>query len=207
MRSFGSRNGETARLPSTVTFSSSMRELALVVSFFSLALTSTGCGEKDTLKAFDVEMIVQSDCRQVGQGAVQCEDEGDLAIIQTLGRWIVDERDGGSFLLNTHDGRVLPGILFENDGQVATTNSCLGDGGKCYFARTEEASYDVENACEQIEQHIIDAVLDSDGNLNGLMINVTFTAEGCVNSLITERRIEFSGVPSDEVVAARKEFE
>jgi len=183
------------------------RLLALTSLLASVLTLSVGCGPEDTLTAYDVVLTPESDCRQVGQGAVQCEDEAEIGQVSTQGRWVFDERDATSFLLNNHEGRVLAGIHFQNDGSVANTNACTGDGGTCYFARTEAVSYDVETACQLYEQHIVDTVIDDEGGLSGVVILVTFTDEACVNSLITEKRLSVSAQLAEDVVLARETFE
>jgi len=168
-----------------------------------VALVACGGDPEDTLSAFDVTLRTSSDCSQVGQGGVNCESEEDLLAVSTAGRWVFDYRGVDTFVLTTHTGKTVAGVYFRNDGRV-TTRACEGQGGICHFARTRFTTSDANSECEQITERVVDVVAGDDGRLFGQMTDVSFTAETCGTSLITEVIIDVSGDVAEEPVRARE---
>jgi hypothetical protein len=173
-----------------------------LLSIGALALL-VGCGgPEDTLAAFDVTLVTFSDCSQVGQGGVNCTDEEELRSVTMAGRWIVDYRGIDTFSITTDDGRVLPGVYFNNDGRTQSPN-CAGQGGTCHFARTRSDEQDADTGCLRISERVIDVYV-LDGEMSGQMSAVEFTDQSCGTPLIEELLVEVEGALVDEPVRARE---
>lgn len=182
------------------------RFVALGMSALGIGAVGVGCGPTDSIKTFDVELVTISECSQVGAGAVQCEDEAELATHTIFGQWIIDERASDAFTLTTHQGRTLPGLYFANTSEIS--DQCRGQGGTCYFARTRTDELDVENNCIQINQRALDSVLDPETNtLGGIFSDITLTDENCGTPFVEEVIIEVTGTLTDESVYAREVYE
>lgn len=172
-------------------------------SLFAL-FALVGCGEpEDTLAPFDVTLMTVSDCSQVGQGGVNCENEADLLEVSVSGRWVFDYRGVDTFIVTTHTGKSVAGVYFTNDGRV-TTRSCQGEGGTCHFARTRFATTDEGTGCTQIIERVIDVVTADDGTLFGEMTDVAFTDETCGTSLITEVIVSLDGAAVEQAARVRE---
>jgi hypothetical protein len=170
-----------------------------------LALLLSACGGEDTLAPFDVTLTAFSDCEQVGQGGVNCADEGALRAVSVEGRWVIDYRTGNTFVLVTENGRSLPGVYFANDGRVAT-RACTGaEGGTCHFSRVRTTGEDPQSGCPRTEERVIDVVV-ADGQVQGQLSDVGFTAEGCGTPIIRELLVQVTGAAASEAVRARQEF-
>lgn len=168
----------------------------------ALLALGAGCAPEDTLLPFDVTLITLSDCSQVGQGGVNCEDEEDLQGVTLQGRWIFDYRGADTFAVTTESGKTIAGVYFANDGRVETT-ACQGTGGVCHFARTRFAATDEATGCTKLTERVIDVVASDEGLLFGQMTDVSVVEE-CETSLITQVIIDVSGAELDEAVRSRE---
>lgn len=170
------------------------------------ALALAGCGGDDSsLRTYDIHLVTQSDCSQVGQGAVSCEDPEALAALSVSGQWVFDYRGADTFVVTTDEGRAVPGIFFNNTGDIETT-ACTGQGGVCHFARARKDELDVESSCFKIRERVIDVYIQDDDTLTGQLSDVQFTDETCGTSLVTEVIVQVQGTLADETVAAREAF-
>jgi hypothetical protein len=169
-----------------------------------------GCAEEDPLQAFDIVLVTISDCSQVGSNAVQCEDEEELQELQRTGRWVVEDQGGGLppivnsgyFVVTTEDGSSYTGLHFQNDGSTAT-ESCNGEGGVCYFARTRSDSVDPNTECLTIHETSLD-FRNMGGILKGVVTQTRFTDESCGTSTVGQVITSVNGVILAESVMARE---
>jgi hypothetical protein len=172
-------------------------------------LATVACGgPEDTLTAYDVSMVTLTDCSQVGQGGINCEDAEQLSQVTRTGRWILDHRGVDTFVLTTEDGKSVAGVYFANncvpgDPNTVCTPACQGEGGSCHFARTRFTTVDPATGCAQETQRIVDSRVVDD-QLVGLFIDLTVTEETCEVSLITQVEIQVTGTLSEEAVVARE---
>jgi hypothetical protein len=125
-------------------------------------LALLGCAQ-DPMSGYDVELRTSQDCTQVGISAPQCVDAAAALARVRAGRWIVEDKGGAnilnpfsSFMLTTDRGRTVSGVHFPNDAALATTPSCAGEGGVCYFARVRVDTIDDETGCQSIEERSFD---------------------------------------------------
>jgi len=162
-----------------------------------LALLS-GCGP--SLVAFEVTEVKTSDCTQNASNQVQCFDPESLSIAQNIGRWTIDYT-GDKFVLTTASGETMPGLHFSDNGRVIS-DTCIGEGGQCHFARTRVDSLDPASGCFVIEDRVID-VRVVEGVLSGTRSEVRFI-EGCDQASVREVVTNVSGEVLDEPVLARE---
>jgi len=202
--------------------------LTLLIVIACTSAPLAGCAV-DPLTAFDVELVVSQDCTQTGISAPQCADPEEAAARVRFGRWTIEDKGGAnilnplsSFLLTSDRGRTLSGVHFVNDGALATTLSCTGEGGTCYFARVRVDTIDDETGCQAIEERAFDFRV-TDGALTGISSETrligfeevcTTDAEGvetcelvpleaCGTTTIAQIIVEATGVLVDEPVRAR----
>jgi hypothetical protein len=119
---------------------------ALHVPLFVLSLglgVACGDGRGVELEAWDVTITQTSRCTVTGQFARNCDDPAVLGQTTLSARWFVEHADDGlSVTVTTHEGRTIPGVTFDNDGEVIATEGCNGEGGDCIFTRRRFESTD-----------------------------------------------------------------
>lgn len=162
-----------------------------------------GCGAADSLHAYDVTQVTFDDCAQVGAGVVQCAEEEALRANRQEGRWYIEYLGTDTFALTTETGREVPGIYFENDGRLVS-ETCVGQGGRCLFARTRTDSIDDETGCLRIQERTLDLMVDEEG-IRGQLGDAVFNDESCGTSNIRVVLTEIVGTRATEPILARGE--
>jgi hypothetical protein len=181
------------------------------------------------MSGYDVLLQTSQDCTQVGINAPQCVDAEAAGERVRAGRWIVEDKGGAnilnplsSFMLTTDRGRTLSGVHFPNDGLLATTLSCTGEGGECYFARVRVDTIDEETGCQAIEERaydfrVVDDVLtgvSTETRLIGFEEQCTTDAEGvetcelvpldaCGTTTVAQKIVDATGTFLEDPVRAR----
>jgi hypothetical protein len=181
--------------------------------FFGLLMGAAlfgGCAQEDPIQSFEMRFVTTSDCSQVGSNAVQCEDEIELQNIERAGRWVLEDEGGGLpplvnqgyFVATTEGGRSYTGLYFTNDG-ATETESCRGEGGVCYFARTRTDSVDPATECLTIQETALDFKVVG-GILSGLVTETRFSDESCGTATVGQAITSVNGVFQSETVLARE---
>lgn len=122
-----------------------MRHASLqLFTFACLAALLSACGDGGVdLDAWDVTITQTSRCTVTGQFARNCDDPAVLGQTTLQARWYLEQADDNlSVTVTTHEGRSIPGVTFDNDGGVITTDGCNGEGGRCVFTRRRFESTD-----------------------------------------------------------------
>ncbi len=174
------------------------------------ATIAGGCAQEDPIQSFEIRFVTTSDCSQVGANAVQCEDEVELQNIERTGRWVLEDEGGGLpplvnqgyFVATTEDGRSYTGLYFTNDG-ATETESCKGEGGVCYFARTRTDSMDPITECLTIQETALDFKVVG-GILSGLVTETRFSDESCGTATVGQAITSVNGIFQSETVMARE---
>jgi len=169
-----------------------------------------GCAQEDPIQSFENRFVTISDCSQVGSNAVQCEDEVELQNIERTGRWVLEDEGGGLpplvnqgyFVATTEDGRSYTGLYFLNDG-ATETESCKGEGGVCYFARSRTDSVDPNTQCLTIQETALDFKVVG-GILSGLVSETRFTDESCGTATVGQAITSVNGIFQSDTVLARE---
>lgn len=191
-----------------------------------------GCGPPDNLSSYDVEVVVFSDCTQIASSAVNCVTESELRAVSRSGLWIVEDLGGANvlnpvsnFVITNDQGRSATGIHFVNNGGLVETNSCLGEGGQCYFGLVRHDTLDVESGCSTVDTQSYDFRVMPDGLLVGLYqeqrlegfrtectpdpetgeeVCEPVTDPACGTASIGQRLTEVTGMLREEDVLARE---
>ncbi|MDP2340675.1 MAG: hypothetical protein Q8O67_06945 [Deltaproteobacteria bacterium] len=186
-----------------------MRVVVVVVTLIAAA-----CGGSSPLRGIDVTLVPTSECTLTGQTTRDCEDETVLAQQSIEGRWILERGDDGtSASITTHEGRTLPGLLFNNDSSVLVAEGCNGEGGQCAFTRRRFTSTDLNNAgCRRFGELIAMGHFDPDDDkhfvgaftdINGLDVTDAVDPEACGTPTVNELVFSVDGIVADDAVLAR----
>jgi hypothetical protein len=170
------------------------------------------CGQEPLIVAYDVELAQISDCRQTGQ-STQCTTDDELDDTVLRGRWYVEDRDGGKFLLTLEDGATLAGLSFPNDGtnflvveaadHPGAAVGCTGEGGTCFFARNGASGTDVSTGCARKDEHAI-ILHELEGVLRGEVVDAFSTDVACETASAAVAVVDVTGVLVDEPSLARE---
>ena len=175
-----------------------------------------GCGSAGTLFGMDVTMVPTSECTFTGQSPGDCADEIILAQQSIEGRWIVDRSGGASSVsITTHEGRTLPGLVFDNDLRSLNAPGCQGEGGLCAFTRRRFSSTDLNNpGCRRFGELVALGHLDPDDDhhfigfftdIRGLDVSAALDPDACGTATVTELAFAVDGIVVDDPVFPRGE--
>ncbi len=177
-----------------------------------LIVGASACGQPEPIVAYDVELAQLSDCRQTGQ-STQCTTDDELDDTIRRGRWYVEDRDAGKFLLTLEDGATLAGLSFPNDGQnillveaadhPGTAVGCSGEGGTCFFARNGSSGTDLSTGCARNDEHAI-ILHELEGTLLGEVVDAFSTDVECATASAAVAVVGVTGVKVDEPSLARE---
>lgn len=179
------------------------------------ALGAASCAEPPDVVAYDVELAMISDCRQTGVNT-QCTQADELDDTVRRGRWFVEERDTGEFVLTLEDGRTMTGLSLLNDGSNAlvvpaaddptAAVGCSGEGGICYFARDSRSSTDTSLNCPREDEHaVIFHVVE--GAVRGQVVVAFQTSSDCSTPSAAVAIVDVKGAEVDEPSRAREVYE
>ena len=162
-----------------------------------MAMLVCSCGFlPERLEAFDVTLVPETQCTTMAAVNI-CVDPQVLAEQQTRARWIVEHADNASFLLTTHEGDTLAGVLFADDGITLNEAPCVGSssgGGLCYFARVREESRDERNNdCNTFDERTIIIRRGERESIEALASDVTGTDANCAASTVVQSRLHVLG--------------
>jgi hypothetical protein len=169
-----------------------------------LAACVLACGPVDTLAAFDVTLVVSSDCVVVGAGSADCIGEDATVGLLRTGRWTIDHRNGYNalfFVLTDEEGRAITGVHFPNSGDPAT-NKCVGQGGECYFATTSVTTTDADG-CDETRETVVDGFVTGDV-INALEVYTRLNGDACEEAIQEQVLTDVTGTRSDDAVLARE---
>lgn len=156
------------------------------------------------LQGYDVVRQPVIDCTLTGSTSRDCVADSELAQRRTRAHWVVEHAPQETFSLTTEEGVTLPGIWFDDDGQVLNEPPCTGEGGICYFARRKFESIDARQGdCTRFGELVAILRRDQDGKVAGIIGDQNGTDERCGTSTIVQRIDDVTGTPSDEPSLAR----
>lgn len=156
------------------------------------------------LQGYDVVRQPIIDCTLTGATSRDCVEEGELAQRRARGRWLIEHTPQDTFSLTTEEGITLPGIWFDDDGQVLSEPPCVGEGGICYFARRKFESVDErQGGCTRFGELVAILRRETEGTIAGIIGDQNGTDERCGTSTIVQRIDDVTGTPTDEPALAR----
>jgi hypothetical protein len=175
----------------------------LRIALLGTFLLAVGCGPDAAvdLEGWDVTITPVSRCTLTGQFSRNCDDPAVLAQTTVSARWFIERStDGVSATVTTHEGRTIPGVVFDNDGSVINVEGCAADGGRCVFVRRRFETVDGNNNnCTTFGELIFVGTFpaDDDRQLRGRFSDVAGNSEACgtptvneVAFLVEGRRVE-----------------
>jgi hypothetical protein len=173
------------------------------------------CAEPEDVFAYDVALRAVSDCRQTGQ-TTQCTQEDELDDSVLRGRWSVETRETGEFVITLEDGRVLTGLWFPNDGnnilvvpaadRPDVAVGCAGEGGTCFFARQSRDSTDTALGCLRGDELAV-IFHEIEGAARGQVVTAYQTAADCSTPSAAVGIIDVDGTRAEEPSLAREVFD
>ncbi len=175
------------------------RTSALVCSALAAALT--GCGGGVDVTGYDVTIQQTSQCTVTGAAARNCEDPAVLGQTSLAARWFVETADDGvSVTVTTHEGRTIPGLLFDNNTNVINTEGCAGEGGRCVFVRRRYQTSDVNTGCSTFGELIFVGHFPPDApqSLVGRFSDVAGNTEECGTPTINEVVFSVNGTQVEQ---------
>lgn len=189
------------------------------------ALSLAGaCAEPEDVFAYDVALRSLSDCRQTGQ-TTQCAQAEELDDTVVRGRWAVETRETGEFVVTMHDGRVLTGLWFPNDERLdpaaeqgsplvvpaadrpADAVGCSGEGGTCFFARQSRDSTDTSLSCLRSDAFAVIFHELDEGGMRGEVVTAYQTATDCSTPSAAVGIVDVTGTRAEEASLAREVYE
>lgn len=176
-----------------------------LIAVFLVLATVTACGfVPERLEAFNVVLVPQDDCVTGAVGAV-CIDPALLSQRETRARWILEHAEGDSFLVTTHEGATLGGVLFADDGTVLDEGPCLGGGGLCYFARTRAESTDERNnGCTTFSDFTIIMRRSQQESIEAIVVETSGTDEDCGAPTVLQATHRVSGTLANDAAQSRE---
>lgn len=188
-----------------------MRITEAIVVVIAVMGPLAGCGPPSSpLEGWDVTLVPTSECTLTGQASRDCEDEAVLAQRSITGRWILERSDDDvAITITTHEGRTLPGLLFNNDLQVIDADGCRGEGGVCAFTRRRFSSTDENNLdCTRFGERIAMGHFEPDDaeHFIGFLSDVSGNDEACGTPTVNETIFSIDARRVDEPVMAREEL-
>jgi len=179
-----------------------MHSFQRAIKTIAAILLLSACGGSEII-AFSVTETKVSDCTQNPSNQVQCFDPDSLAIAKNIGRYTI-EYVGDRFILTTATGQTMAGIHFVDNGRTVS-NTCIGEGGQCHFARTRVDSTDPVSGCTTILDRIIDVRI-IDGEMLGTFSDRRFVND-CDQANVREVLIDIRGQELPEAISAREGLE
>lgn len=179
-----------------------MKHAALALA----SLLAVGCGGPAPLEGFDVVITRAEECTLTGATTRDCVDPAILSQQRTRGRWIFEHGPDSTFLVTTEDGITIPGIVFDDDGQVLVEPPCNGlTDGLCYFGRRRfESTDDRNNGCTSFGELVIILLRARDGTFNGIVADTSGTDQDCGTSTVVQTRDDVAGTLVEEPVRPRE---
>jgi hypothetical protein len=172
-----------------------------------VAAAVAACGGPDPLQGWNATLVPTSECTLTGDASRDCEDEAVLAARSTSGRWIFERGDDATTItITTHEGRTIPGLLFNNDLSVIDADGCRGEGGLCAFTRRRFTSTDDNNlGCTRFGELIAMGHFDPDDDAHfvGAFSDVNGNDENCGTPTVNEVVFAVDAVLVDDPVLAR----
>ncbi|HEY1097965.1 MAG TPA: hypothetical protein VGF99_03515 [Myxococcota bacterium] len=174
------------------------------------AASSIGCGAsvEGGVNGLDVTLTPSISCTQTGLAPRSCVDAGTLAQQTTAARWTLEVgKDGNSAALTLHDGRVLTGLIFNDDLSLLESAECDGTGGRCVFVRRRESSSDINTGCATADELYVVGRFDPDEptRFDGTFNAVTAASELCGTPARTENQSTFTATLTEYAVLATEE--
>lgn len=148
-----------------------------------------GCGGGVDVNGYDVTIQQTTQCTVTGAAARNCEDPAVLGQSSLKARWFLETADDGSSVtVTTHEGRTIPGLLFDNDGSVIATEGCNSEGGRCVFVRRRFQANDENTGCATFGELIFVGHFppDEPDHLVGRFSDVAGNSEECGTPTINE---------------------
>ncbi len=178
----------------------------LRVALLGTLLCLVGCDTAGVdLEGWDVTITQVSRCTVTGQFSRNCDDPAVLGQTSLAARWYIERADDGvSVTVTTHEGRTIPGVIFDNDGSVLNAEGCAADGGRCVFVRRRFETVDANNNnCSTFGELIFVGTFPSDDprSLRGRFSDVAGNTEECGTPTINE--VAFSVVGAQVEQPAR----
>lgn len=180
-------------------------------ALLGILLLATSCGPDGAvdLDGWDVAITQVSRCTLTGQFARNCDDPAVLGQTTLSARWFIERSDDGvSATVTTHEGRTIPGVIFDNDGSVVNIEGCAADGGRCIFVRRRFETVDVNNNnCSTFGELIFVGTFpaDDDRRLRGRFSDVAGNTEACGTPTVNEVAFLVEGTRVDQPARSLEE--